>query len=294
MTAPYLLTRRDLFTGLRTATGAVRSSAYTPVESFYRESRNHYPVVQSEYWRLTLARGIQELASVSYEDLLASPATEIEATLCSYAVRSSSALIGHGRWRGVALRDLLPERSTYVRVISADGRDTTLTRQQLESAVMAYTLNGVELPAALGYPVRLIVPGMYDHKCPGWVTRIELTDTPAPDYWSRHGKALPDEVQPFAHIEQVLQPTRDDTPYRLRGIAYAGLRAIQRVEVSIDDGDWTPVSLAAGAPGCWSHWHADWLPALPGSYALRVRASTEDLEYADLLPPFIVNVEAVA
>lgn len=293
MISPRFLSRRDLFTALRPAARAA-SSNYTPTEHFYRELRNHYPVVSAEHWRLTLAHGAQVMASLSHEDLLASPATEMDATLCSYAVHSSSALISHGRWCGVALRNLLPERSAYARVMGADGRDTTLTRQQLENAVMAYAVNGVELPAHLGYPVKLIVPGTYDHKCPGWVTRVELSDTPVADYWLRQGKVLPDDVQPFARIEQVLPRSRNGAPYRLRGIAYAGLRAIQRVEVSIDDGDWTPVSLAAGVPGCWSRWRAEWYPALPGSYALRVRAIVDGIDQHPVIPrPFVVNVEAV-
>lgn len=293
MTSPHLFSRRDLFAALRSATRTSVSSVYTPVERFYRELRNHYPVVHREHWRLTLAHGAQSLVSLSYDDLLTYPATELEATLCNHAVHHGSALIGHARWRGVALRDVLPTSGEYARVTSSDGRDTALTRQQMESALLAYTVNGEELPADMGYPVKLIVPGMYDHKCPGWITRIELSGTPAADYWSQHGKVLPEEVQPLARIDHISKPSRPDALYRLRGIAYAGLHTVESVEVSIDDGDWTPVGHVPGAPGCWSHWQGEWQPALPGSYAIRVRARVAGVQpQLNPLHSVIVHVEA--
>ncbi|MCA9904735.1 MAG: sulfite oxidase, partial [Anaerolineae bacterium] len=65
---------------------------------------------------------------------------------------------------------------------------------------------------------------------------------------------------------------------RFSGIAYAGMRRIACVEISVDEGDWTEIAFDAGEPGGWSRWAFEWHAPAPGVYSLRVRATDESGE----------------
>ena len=217
---------------------------------------------------------------VSFADLLGMPTIALDSTLVSIGRRAGGEQIGHARWQGVPMRLLLNELGAdghlkHSLITSADGRMASLSRQQLEGGLLAYAINDEPLPDSLGFPVRLIVPGLYDHKMPGWVTRIELHDHPIPGFWEQRGWSMTGEVQTLSTIETPHPGERVSNDVRLSGIAYAGLRGITKVEISLDDGEWTPIPFAAGEPGCWSRWSFDWHAPAPGRYSLRVRATDE-------------------
>jgi DMSO/TMAO reductase YedYZ molybdopterin-dependent catalytic subunit len=209
--------------------------------------------------------------SYRYEQLLALPQHELDATLCSAGV-PGKAQIAHARWHGVLLSDLRENsaQDMFLRsanILSMDGKSTEISREQWQRALLAFTINGEPLPASLGYPARLIVPGSYDQHSPGWVTRIHFAHE-QPTHASEDTPLL-------AAITSHHQNTRHSGVLHLSGVAYAGLADISQVEVSIDDADWMPIAFTRAAPGCWSTWSAEWQPALPGSVALTVRATDD-------------------
>lgn len=217
---------------------------------------------------------------LSYPDLLQIPATSIDSTLVSIGRRAGGEQIGHARWRGVPLRLLLDElgadnRFAHTLITSADGRTASLRREQLEGGLLAYAINDDPLPAALGFPARLIIPGLYDYKLPGWVTKIELSERPTPGFWEARGWSTSGEVRTLSLIETPHPGEKVHAAVQFSGIAYAGMRRIARIEISVDDGEWTAIAFNAGEPGCWSRWAFEWHPPVPGIYSLRVRATDE-------------------
>jgi DMSO/TMAO reductase YedYZ molybdopterin-dependent catalytic subunit len=270
-------TRRALLTAPYTSFALHPSDIlYTPIAQFYREPRTAIPYVDREHWHLGIWRGTQSLASYSFANLAAYPTHSIDATLCSVNAHSSPSLIGHARWEGIPLRTLLPtfdNSDRFARVMGMDGRSATLTREQLERSLVAFRMNGEPLPAEQGYPARLIVPGLYDDKMPRWVTRIELRQQFQSQY--EQSSSIDSNVRAFARFDQPRSGQSVSRQVRLSGIAYAGLRRVVAVEISVDDGDWMPVAIGKSEPGCWTAWTADWYAPISGNYTLAVRAIDE-------------------
>ncbi|MCC6612148.1 MAG: molybdopterin-dependent oxidoreductase [Anaerolineae bacterium] len=261
---------------------AVRSAEalYTPTSRFYHELHNQPPRINPEHWSLYLgAQGSVPLI-LSYSDLAHMPHTTLDATLVSIGWRAGGEQIGHARWQGVPLSLLLDEFGAdralaHSLVTRADGRTASMSRKQLESGLLAFAINGEPLPDALGFPARLIVPGLYDFKMPGWVTRIELADHPFAGFWEQRGWSASGDVQTLSMIETPRADERVSGAIHLSGIAYAGMRRVTQVEISIDNSDWTSIPFEASAPGSWSRWAFDWEAPAAGRYSLRVRATDE-------------------
>lgn len=271
------LTRRALLTAPHTALSHHSSDAtYTPIAQFYHEPRTAIPQVNNTHWHLGIWRGAQPLASYTFADLAAYPNHAIDATLCSIGVHVSPNLIGHARWEGIRLSALLPDLDANDRsahVLGMDGRSAILTREQLERSVIAFRMNGDPLPAEQGYPARLIVPGVYDDKMPRWITRIDLSQQPLSD--SDQSSLTDGSVRAFARFDQPRSGQSLTHQVWLSGIAYAGLRRIASVEISVDDSDWMPVAIGNSEPGCWTAWTIDWYAPMTGRYTLAVCAIDE-------------------
>lgn len=286
MTVYTALSRRQLLSGSWQArdvdlgANVHAEPEITPTTHFYRELRTEYPQVAADTWGLFLGGENVRPLILSYADLTAMPMTEVACTLTSIGQRPGGGLIGHARWQGVPFRHLLaelnlPDDMPYVRILSADGRDTAVNRAHLNDSILALAINGERLPQSLGYPARMILPAAYDHLSPGWVTRIELREQHSTGFWERLGWSTAGEVQTQSHIEQPHPGQHMSGDVVFSGCAYAGRRQITAVEISIDDGPWSPVPFVPGEPGCWSRWSARWRAPTSGSYSLAVRATDE-------------------
>ncbi|MBX5446376.1 molybdopterin-dependent oxidoreductase, partial [Sphaerobacter sp.] len=127
-----------------------------------------------------------------------------------------------------------------------------------------------------GYPLRLIVPGIFGMKNVKWITRIEAVDRDFQGYWQERGWSDIATVQTMSRIDV---PASNRTlvagqPTLIAGIAFAGDRGISKVEVSTDDGEtWAPATLDEPlSPLTWVLWRYEWTPIRPGRYHLVVRA----------------------
>ena len=129
-----------------------------------------------------------------------------------------------------------------------DGRD----------AMLAIAMNGEPLPAEHGYPVRMVVPGLYGYvSATKWVTEIELTrweDYDAywiPRGWSKHGP-----VKTMARIDTPRTGSDARGEVAIGGVAWAVHRGISKVQVRIDEGEWLDAELGGvpsttrGCSGC--------------------------------------------
>jgi len=193
-------------------------------------------------------------------------------------------LMSTGIFTGVSLKYLLEQvnptsSATWAAFKAADGYSESLPLSAINSdptILVAYQLDGETLPAAHGYPARILIPGRYGMKGPKWLTEIDLVDHESGGYWEQQG---------WDHNAVVKTTSRFDVPrdgdivkvsgVAVSGVAYAGTRGIGKVEVSTDGGaTWTEAQRTAPLSQLtWVLWNLDWQPPKEGSYQLVVRAT---------------------
>lgn len=282
-----------LISSLRRATVAAQSlfsrieglpPELTPNEQFYVVSKNppgFDPTVDAAQWALRLMGLVAAPLRLTYEELKAMPATEQVQTLECISNEVGGDLISTARWKGVRLRDVLQRAGglhpTAFKVVfrCADGYKESLPIADAmhPATLLAYEMNGEPLPAKHGFPVRLLVPGLYGMKNPKWITTIEAVDYDLQGYWEASGWSDEAVVKTMSEFTGVPR-SAPLGEVGLGGVAYAGDRGITNVEYSADDGrTWHPAETkAALAPFTWVLWAALWRPTKPGEYMLKVRA----------------------
>ena len=149
-------------------------------------------------------------------------------------------------------------------------------------------MNGEPLPLDHGFPVRLIVPGLYGYiSAVKWLSRLELTRFDRYGYWIDKGWSKDAPVKIASRID-VPSPGRVEAgTVPVAGVAWYPDVGVAAVEVSIDGGPWQPCRLGeAGEPGydapgqegeAWVQWLHLW-EATPGRHRIRVRAIGADGE----------------
>ncbi len=248
-----------------------------PAADFYRiDTAIVVPQVRRADWRLRIHGRVDRELELTFDDLLARPQVERQITLSCVSNRVGGTLVGNAVWQGVLLAPLLAEcglqpEATQVVSRSIDGwtcGSPTAAIVDGRDALIAFGMNGEALPAEHGYPVRLVVPGLYGYvSATKWVTEIELTRWEDFDaYWVPRGWAKKGPVKTMARIDR----TADGD---IAGVAWAVHRGISRVEVQFDDGEWRECELA-GVPSddTWRQWRYRWTDATPGEHSVRVRA----------------------
>jgi DMSO/TMAO reductase YedYZ molybdopterin-dependent catalytic subunit len=241
-------------------------------------------------WKLSVGGAVDNPIELSYKDLLGMSTREADITLSCVSNEVGGGLVSNGRWTGVMLSDVLAEAGVSREKItrsnmqlvgrSVDGF-TTGFRTQIaldgREALVAFGLNGSELPLKHGYPARLVVPGLYGYiSATKWITEIELTDWDFDAYWIQRTWAKEGPVKTQSRIDTV-EDGESLSPGRIPigGVAWAPQRGIERVEVSTDGGEtWNEARLAANLDevDTWRQYVYEW-NARPGEYTLQVRAT---------------------
>jgi DMSO/TMAO reductase YedYZ molybdopterin-dependent catalytic subunit len=147
-----------------------------------------------------------------------------------------------------------------------DGRD----------AMLAVGMNGEPLPLEHGFPVRMLVPGLYGYvSATKWVVDLELTTFAATKpYWVRRGWADRAPIRTSSRID-VPKPFAQVPAGRVAvaGVAWAQHRGIDTVDVQVDGGEWRPARLAADpSTDLWVQWVYEW-DAPAGPHTIVVRAT---------------------
>ena len=195
-------------------------------------------------------------------------------------------LIGNALWRGAPLKNVLEpvlpdERSGYVVMFRAlDGfySSVSIERCLSDDSFLAYDMNGVPLPTGHGFPVRVVLPDLYGMKQPRWIDEIALVEgTETTGVWEKLG-SFASEVS-IKTTTRIDRPPRqrivDGKPSTLAGIAFAGERGIDRVEISLDGGfSWRDCELVEGGePGVWGLWSYEWMLPTAGEHRLMARST---------------------
>jgi DMSO/TMAO reductase YedYZ molybdopterin-dependent catalytic subunit len=270
----------------------------TPNEDFYSVTKNLVDAnVVRDIWRLEVAGAVEQPRTYSYAELTSMPAVEQLATLCCISNPVGGGLISNALWKGVPLRVVLdaakPKPGLEALLFhAADGYYETfpIAKAFEPTTLLAYEMNHRPLPRIHGFPLRLIVPGLYGEKNPKWLTKIELLTAGDPRLRKTHGCGFYKE-QGWGPNFTVPTTSRIDAPEitsgrftndvhvgqstELRGIAFGGDRGIQKVELSFDGAKtWGEADIDdPGTQISWSTWTYDWQPEAPGEYVIAVRAT---------------------
>lgn len=267
------------------------SSFVTPNKSFYRvDTALVVPRVDAGEWRLRIhGRGVKKPLTLSFQDLLRREIIERDITLTCVSNEVGGPYVGNARWIGVRLADLLreagvkpPSRGGGADQIVARSVDGMTIGTPVEDvmdgrdALLALGMNGEPLPFEHGFPVRMVVPGLYGYvSACKWIKDIELTTFDDYDaYWVKRSWSRQAPIKTESRIDTprpFASPKAGTIP--VAGVAWAQHRGIQRVEVRVDGGPWNTARLAAeDSRDTWRQWVWEW-PATSGNHTLEVRAT---------------------
>lgn len=261
----------------------------TPNGDFYRiDTALSVPRVDPTTWELRVHGLVEKELRLTFEELLAEPMIEKHVTLTCVSNAVGGDLAGNATWLGLPVATLLEragvkEGADMVLSRSIDGFTASTPLEALtdeRESLIAVGMNGEPLPAEHGYPVRMVVPGLYGYvSATKWLTELKVTrfaDDVA--YWSTRGWSERGPIKIASRVDVPrsfadLAPDSDGA-VMLGGTAWAQQRGIAGVEVRIDDGEWRPAELGAEVTAdTWVQWSLRWEDAAPGEHTVSVRAT---------------------
>jgi DMSO/TMAO reductase YedYZ molybdopterin-dependent catalytic subunit len=298
-----------------------------PNERFFVRDHTATPLIDAASWRLSVfgsglrgQPGPDQAVRFSLEDLRAlASRTQTVSIECAGNGRSYFAsqqgtpaagsqwhlgAVGVARWTGVPLSVVLDRAGIAPGAVDVmpQGLDATVVSggadlghvrrplpvaKALDDVLVAYEMNGAELPPDHGFPARLVVPGWVGVASIKWLGQIEVADHPLLSPWNTTqyrmtGPTYPADASPLT--TQVVKSAFElpvgaqlplGRPQILRGRSWSGTGRIARVDVSLDGGrTWRPARLAAShTDGAWVRWSYPWTPRLATHYDLRARAT---------------------
>ena len=272
------------------ASSVTGHSAYlTPNDDFYRiDTALRVPRVEAADWSLRVTGMVDEEIEISYADLLAEEHVEALVTLTCVSNTVGGDLVGNARWLGWPVRELLARAgvSPEADMVLSRSQDGWTAGTPIEAltddrdALLAVAMNGEPLPRQHGFPVRLVVPGLYGYvSATKWVTELKVTRFDADEgYWTPRGWSARGPIKTASRID-VPRQGGDLTPdgdgaVTVAGVAWAQHRGIDRVEVQVDDGSWQEATLLEEPSiDSWRLWQVAVAGVEPGQHQVRVRAT---------------------
>jgi DMSO/TMAO reductase YedYZ molybdopterin-dependent catalytic subunit len=284
----------------------------TPNNRFFSIAHYDRPVIDAKTWRLDVAGLVDKPVTFTLDELKSRPRHEVISTLeCSgnNGLPFATSTIGNARWAGASLAETL--RAAQVKKAAVEvvfygtdqGEEVVRKDSPLEykftsnfarsmsiddamnpANLLCYEMNGSPLPAANGFPVRLVVPGWYGVANVKWLRRIEVRDSRfLGRFMGRDYVTIREEhhngmtVMAETTVGRMLlksapaKVTLRDGRYQIDGMAW-GPTPIAAVEVKIDNGPWVKAVLDdSRSEFAWRAWHLDWSPA-PGEHTVTSRA----------------------
>jgi DMSO/TMAO reductase YedYZ molybdopterin-dependent catalytic subunit len=297
-------------------------SYITPTELFYIRCHFPAPKLDRASYQLRVDGAVGRPFALSYDELRKMPSETRIATLeCAgnsrvflvpqvQGTQWELGAVGNAEWTGVCLRTLL-ERADLAPdacEIVLEGADRGTPKEEplppgpisyawsvprakaiQPEVLIAYQMNGRDLPQDHGFPVRAIVPGHYGMASVKWLTRIQAVREPFHGYWqvsdyaywvSMDGKPVRRALGEMKLKSEIARPRVYETLapnriYTVSGAAWAGESDVTEIEVSADGGQtWSPAEfLDPVRRHAWRRWKFDWLtPRDPGKLTLLARA----------------------
>ncbi|MFT4166290.1 MAG: molybdopterin-dependent oxidoreductase [Microlunatus sp.] len=261
----------------------------TPNVDFYRiDTALQLPIIRADAWSLKITGMVEREVTISFADLIAKPLVEHVATLTCVSNEIGGDLVGNAVWLGYPIRELLAQAGVQpgadmVLSTSQDGWTAGTPLAVLtdpdRQALLAVGMNGEALPVEHGYPVRMVVPGLYGYvSATKWVRELKVTTFAADQgYWTPLGWSAKGPIKTGSRIDVPRKRTVDAGQVVIAGVAWDQHTGIEKVEVGIDD-VWHPAQLAeVTGPDTWRQWLYRW-EATPGTHEVAVRATNADGE----------------
>ena len=266
---------------------------------FYRiDTAFVVPHLDAATWQLKVVGEVEQEITLDWATLLTKPLMQKLVTLTCVSNEVGGNLIGNAVFTGWPVRELLamagPKAGAdMVLSRSSDGFTAGTPIQAMtddRDALLAIAMNGEPLPFEHGFPVRLVVPGLYGYvSATKWVTELKVTRFATDQgYWTPRGWSALGPVKTSSRVDvpsdgaQIKPGTT-----AVAGVAWAQHRGIDQVEVKVDDGAWQPAKLAAEPTiDSWRQWVFTW-EATSGSHKISVRATdaTGAVQLSDPAPP---------
>jgi DMSO/TMAO reductase YedYZ molybdopterin-dependent catalytic subunit len=298
---------------------------FTPNDQFF--VRWHWAVIPTEVdvaqFNLAVRGHVNQVLSLSLAELLAMPRVELVAVnQCSGNSRGlfqprvpggqwENGAMGNARWTGVRLRDLLDRAGVKAGAVAVrfngldepvvDGAPDFMKSLAIDHArdsevMLAYLMNGEQLPLLNGFPLRLIVPGWYSTYWVKMLNDIEVLDAPDENYWMKTAYRIPDtphasvkpgetgfktvpinRMVPRSFFTNVTDATtvKPGAAMPVRGIAFGGDCGVSEVALSTDSGEsWQKTALGKDE-GTYSfrQWSTTVTAPRTGTLALQVRCT---------------------
>lgn len=284
--------------------------AITPASRHY--VRDHFAIPEAPEV-LTIDGAVRTPLQLALDDLRALPPRSLVVTLeCAGNGRAfldppvageqwRTGAVGTAEWTGASLRAVLDMAAPLagaveVLCVGADAgtpatvgtriayeRSLPVADAMRDDVLLAYAMNGDDLPPEHGAPLRLIVPGWYGMASVKWLARLRLLDRKFDGFFQAKRYVVGDRPLREIRARAVIVWPGDGErvaarPFVARGYAWSGRGDLARVEVSTDGGrGWHDASLAdATSRYAWREWHAAVAPKASGPLALLARAVTVD------------------
>ncbi|MHB1171781.1 MAG: molybdopterin-dependent oxidoreductase [Lacisediminihabitans sp.] len=287
------------------------SPLVTANADFYRiDTALQVPVIDPKAWSLTITGMVDRQVSVSFDELVALPLEESYATLMCVSNHVGGDLIGNAKWLGYPIRELLKRAgpqagADMVLSRSIDGFTASSPLSALtddRNAILAVGMNGQPLPFEHGYPVRIVVPGLYGYvSATKWVVELEVTTfAKRTAYWTNRGWSARGPIKTSSRIDVPKAPggALSAGTVAVAGVAWAQHVGISGVQVQVDGGAWNDAELAeAISADTWRQWLWRW-PAKAGKHVLTVRAidatgAVQTSAAADVVPDGATGLHSI-
>ncbi|MBO0981281.1 molybdopterin-dependent oxidoreductase [Microbacterium sp. SD291] len=271
----------------------------TPNRDFYRiDTALVVPRVDPADWSLRVHGMVEREVTLSWDELLAEPLQEADVTLACVSNPVGGDLIGNARWLGLPVRELLARAGIHadadmVLSRSVDGFTASTPLEALtddRDALLAVGMNGEPLPIEHGFPVRLVVPGLYGYvSATKWVTELEVTRFDrATAYWTTRGWSERGPIKLQSRIDVPSRRRRTEPGETvIAGMAWQQHVGVGGVEVRVDGGAWRRAELATPiSDDTWVQWSLPWT-AEAGEHDVECRAigADGDTQTEEIRPP---------
>lgn len=288
-----------------TPSGEVSATAFTDIEglsswitpstqnNFYRiDTALQIPQVDPADWKLSITGMVDRPFELTYDEILDMDLVEHTITLSCVSNPVGGDLVGNAVWTGVPVIDLLDRAGVQEGATQLVGRSVddftagfpTDVLYDGRNALLVVGMNGEPLPIRHGFPVRLVIAGLYGYvSATKWLEEIHLTTWESFNgYWINLGWSKDGPMKTMSRIDVPRHRAQVEAgPTPIAGVAWAPIRGISAVEVSIDEDEWQACDLAVpGTDESWVQWRTEW-DATVGIHHIHVRAYDGD---GDLQP----------
>jgi DMSO/TMAO reductase YedYZ molybdopterin-dependent catalytic subunit len=254
----------------------------TPNDEFYITSYSStVPDISLDKFRLRVEGLVENPVTLTFQEIETLQDKREYVTLECIGNPVGGNAISNAFWEGVTLKKILEKAKPKAGVVKAaffadEGYTDSIPYELAlsDDVFVAFRMNGEPLPPRHGYPLRVVVPGIFGMKNVKWLSKIELVNYDFKGYWEKRGWS--DEAA-IPLMSEVLMPMDGKSiplgHYVMGGIAFGGRHGVSRVQVSIDGSNWQDVELKPPlSKWAWTLWRHDWTPTGEGEFSIRVRA----------------------